>query len=77
MAEDLYDFIKKNLGSGQAIIHCEAGISRSSATGLFISELVGNSYKKFMHDNPQSCPNARVLRLLNKAKREDTSLNDE
>ena len=65
MAKKLHNFILKNLDKEQCLIHCIAGISRSAAVGLFISDLVGNNYNKFMKDNPQSCPNGRVLRMLN------------
>ena len=76
MAEDLCNFINKNLGSGQAIIHCEAGISRSGAVGSFICDMSKSNFPKFLRDNPQISPNGRVLRMLNKCKRADISLNE-
>ena len=65
MAEDLYDFIVKNLNRGQCIVHCEAGISRSGAVGTFICDLSNTPYVSFVQKNPHIYPNSRVLRMLN------------
>jgi len=69
MAKDLYMFIKNNLEKNQCIVHCMAGISRSGAVGSFICDLTRSNRQKFLRDNPQIHPNARVLIMLNKEER--------
>ena len=38
-ASHLFDFILKNINKSKFIIHCDAGISRSTSVGLFISKM--------------------------------------
>jgi len=64
-AQKLYAFIKANKYKSQCIVHCMAGISRSSAVALFINDYVGNSYSKFMKKHPHVRPNAHVSRIMN------------
>lgn len=48
------------------VIHCDAGISRSGAVGMFLCEYLQCNYKDFSRVNPQIRPNSYVLRLLKK-----------
>ena len=43
-AEELFDFIEKNIGKN-FFIHCRAGRSRSMAVGAFIKNFYGDIYK--------------------------------
>jgi len=71
MAKDLYDYIKKNVRKGQCIIHCLAGISRSAGVASVIADMANISFVQLKRNNPQIRPNPRVIRLLNKVRRED------
>lgn len=67
-ATKLFQFIKKHRDKKTCIVHCMAGISRSGAVGTFINGYCGGNWEEFKRINPQICPNARVERMLNKAK---------
>ena len=49
------------------ICHCDAGISRSGATGAFACQFFGLDYNEFSEDNPMIHPNRMVLRMLREA----------
>lgn len=73
MAEDLYRFISRNVAKSQCVIHCSAGISRSGAVATVVADMT-DSFEEMKRDNPQICPNQRVIRLLNDARRNDENL---
>lgn len=62
-AGEIFEFIKCNEGKN-LIVHCHAGVSRSSAIGEFYWELMGGSYKQLTEKFPNIMPNARVLQYL-------------
>lgn len=51
-------------------IHCNAGVSRSGAVGLFAADICGISYENFMLLNYMVRPNAFVSCMLNRIYRE-------
>ena len=65
-ANEIIEFIKKNSGAEDFIVHCHAGISRSGAVGRFINDYLGGDKELFERMNPRIVPNGRVLELLNK-----------
>jgi len=65
-AEELVQFLSKHLAKNLAIVHCSAGISRSGAIGLFLSDITRSGYEKFKRENPMVIPNGYVYRLLKK-----------
>ena len=73
MAEELYLFIKKHRDKKFCIVHCEAGISRSSACGTFINGYCRGDWEEFKRRNPFMVPNARVVRMLNQSRRNDSN----
>ena len=73
-AKELYNFLtiqKEKFDRKVCIVHCHAGISRSSACGLIVNEIYGEDYKKFKYDNPQIHPNQLVVRLMHEVMRGD------
>ena len=68
-AKELFEFIKKHRDKDQCIVHCMAGISRSAGCGTFINGYCGGNWEEFKRTNPHICPNARVERMLNEARR--------
>jgi predicted protein tyrosine phosphatase len=72
-ANELFEFIKKHRDKETCIVHCMAGISRSSACALFVVGYCKGDYNEFKRENPHICPNARVERMLNQARRKDDS----
>jgi len=54
------------------IIHCEAGISRSGAVGLFLCRAIGLNEGLFWLWNPRIYPNNHVLDVLDKISPIDT-----
>lgn len=73
MAKSLVEFIIRNIESKKenCIIHCEAGISRSGAVGLFANYVTRSDHYTFMKNNPQVRENSRVSRMLRKIYREN------
>mgnify|MGYP003607644346 CR=1 FL=1 len=67
-AVEIFEFIKSNEGKN-LIVHCHAGVSRSSAIGEFYWELMGGSYKQLTEKFPNIMPNARVLQYLRIAEK--------
>lgn len=67
-AIEIFEFIKlhedKNL-----IVHCHAGVARSSAIGEFYWEMLGGGYKELTEKFPNILPNARVLQYLRVAEK--------
>lgn len=74
-AREMYQFIKANYGK-QLIVHCHAGVSRSSAVGEFYFEMQGGSYKQLTEVYKNIMPNGRVLSYLRIAEKEDTTVYD-
>lgn len=70
-AQDIYKFIKANQGK-HLIVHCGAGISRSSAVAEFYHELLGGSYKEMTDVYKHIMPNGRVLQYLRVAEKIET-----
>ena len=68
-AQQILDFIEKNKNKKTFIVHCTAGLSRSSGVGLFINDYFGLDYHQFMRNNPRSLPNQHVLKVLNSLSR--------
>ena len=64
MAENLYQFIKRNKDKETCVVHCEAGLSRSPGCAQFIIDYTQSDYEKFKIDNPYILPNQRVFRML-------------
>jgi len=71
MAQELYEFIKRNRDRETCIVHCEAGISRSGAVGSFVNGYTQGDWERFKRENSFISPNGRVLRMLNHAKYND------
>lgn len=65
-AEKLIEFLDNNQGADTILIHCTAGISRSGAVGQFALDYLNGDKETFKINNSHICPNARVLRILNK-----------
>jgi predicted protein tyrosine phosphatase len=63
-ADELYKFIKKNREKETCIVHCMAGISRSSGCGLFIVDYTKSNLEDFNRRHPWISPNQRVYRML-------------
>lgn len=65
-AAEIVDFFEKNINKKNMIVHCEAGISRSSATALcWIDFLHMNNIRDITLNQIQSmCPNPKVERLI-------------
>lgn len=70
-AQDIYKLIRSNLGK-HLIVHCGAGISRSSAVAEFYHELLGGSYKEMTDVFKNIMPNGRVLQYLRVAEKLET-----
>lgn len=64
--KQIIEFVENNIYRKQLIIHCTAGISRSGAVGLFISDhyLDKSNRKIFEEDNAHIRPNFKVFSLL-------------
>jgi len=63
-AKRIYNFIKENSDKEHFVIHCHAGIARSSSVGSFIHEYFGGAYKDLLKQHPHILPNGRALKLL-------------
>jgi predicted protein tyrosine phosphatase len=61
-ANRIFHFLERNKNADQVLIHCEAGLSRSAAVGLFCSERYGAKA-----DLRGKFPNLELVRLLRKA----------
>lgn len=63
---DFFKRIKEDNGSDNAflICHCDAGISRSGAVGVFACEFFGLEFYDFFLNNRHVDPNPMVLRML-------------
>lgn len=62
---EIYDFVDKNRGAEQIVIHCNAGVSRSSAVALGIANYLDDeeTYLK-LKQIKRYLPNPRVLALM-------------
>jgi hypothetical protein len=68
-AKDVVDFIDKYKDSDYAlVVHCDAGISRSSAHAIAIGEQFGFTEEYFMEKYPHIQPNQHILKLLRAEK---------
>jgi len=65
-AQKILDFVKvvNDEPIGTLVVHCDAGISRSGAVGLFISRLLGLDEKEFRKTNRIIHPNNYVYGVL-------------
>jgi predicted protein tyrosine phosphatase len=66
-AKVIVDFVKTMQDMDEEIVlvaHCNAGISRSGALGVFAAEYIGYGFDRLMKENPRLQPNPFVLRLL-------------
>lgn len=59
--ERLVLFIFENIDKETFLIHCTAGISRSGAIGLFITNLLGENIEQYFKNNPRVHPNKMIL----------------
>lgn len=65
MAKSVISFLDQNKAlCDTLIVHCDAGMSRSSAIGLWANRYLGLDEKTFMVDNPRKCPNVDALSIL-------------
>ena len=67
-AKEIFEFIEKNKGK-KLVVHCYAGVSRSSAVGEFYWEMLGGSYKQLTEKFPNIMPNSRLLQYLRVAEK--------
>ena len=51
------------------VVHCQAGISRSGAVGLYSNDLLQLDYFKFIKLNPEIQPNPWISHILNQTDR--------
>lgn len=66
MAQQVIEFIESNKDKKQWMLHCTAGINRSSAIGEFLADYFGISHHLFKRDNPQVQGNVLVKNLMRK-----------
>lgn len=59
---DWVDYNKNNLD--RLVCHCDAGVSRSGAVGLWATRYLGLDEKKYCESNPSIQPNQHVLKTL-------------
>jgi predicted protein tyrosine phosphatase len=67
MAERVVRFIEGEHGAVEGrtlVVHCDAGVSRSGAIGMFVVARCGLDGDAFLRANSYIRPNERVLRLL-------------
>lgn len=60
------DTFKDNKDINTIIVHCDAGISRSSALGAVIAQYLGLNEFNLIWNNDKYIPNERVYRLASK-----------
>ena len=64
-AKDVIEFIEKYKNEDYVlIVHCDAGISRSSATAIFCGSFVGIGPEYFVGHYPYIRPNQHILKTL-------------
>lgn len=73
-AEEISQFINDNFGK-KLIVHCHAGISRSSAIAEFYFESLGGSYRELIDVYQNIIPNGRVLRYLRMTQKKSNNIN--
>lgn len=73
--EELLKFIKINKHRKNIIIHCTAGISRSGAIGLYITQLLNMSIKDYLYSNPRVKPSKSLFIKIKKYYKNDNVLN--
>lgn len=69
-AMEIVNFIndrQKESGDDMLVCHCDAGISRSGAVGMFACEACGLNYAEFRSMHPFIHPNLMVLKMLRQA----------
>jgi len=75
MAEEIVQFLKKIKEKDIKLlfVHCDAGIARSGAVGVFACRYLGMNEDEFRKENPIIGPNTLVLEILNRVSglRED------
>jgi len=66
-AKQIIDFIDRQKDKIiDLVVHCEAGISRSGAVGLFVCRYLGLDERKYRDDNPEIEPNHYIFNVLYK-----------
>jgi len=65
-ANQIKEFVFRNIDKKFWCIHCTAGVSRSGAVGVALSEVLGVPYAEFIKHNNQVKPNIHVLQILRK-----------
>ena len=71
-AKQIIEFAKKS-SANNLIIHCDAGVSRSGAVGLWATRFLNQDENEFKEKHPQIAPNPFVLGIL----MEESGLNAE
>jgi len=64
-AIEMFKFIEKNKDKKTCLIHCVAGISRSAAIGVFLSDYTNGNYFELKENHPYILPSKHVLKLMN------------
>ncbi len=62
--KQIADFIKLIPDSGELVIHCSKGQSRSGAIGIFAAEHFKQNVSDLLRDYPEIYPNKHVLEVL-------------
>jgi predicted protein tyrosine phosphatase len=66
-AESIIEFAERHRNDqGNVIIHCHAGVSRSSGIGCALAEMYGIPAATIFNDHPNIQPNKHVLRIIYK-----------
>lgn len=66
-AESIIEFAERHKNDqGKIIVHCAAGISRSSACGSYMAETVGIPVSIIFNDHPNIQPNKHILKIIYK-----------
>jgi predicted protein tyrosine phosphatase len=65
-ARKIKEFVDAKKDSPVFFVHCDAGISRSGAVGLWVTKYLGMDEKEFYEKNKRIHPSSYVLSMLNK-----------
>lgn len=63
-AEAIIEFAERHKNIDRMIVHCHAGVSRSSACATFCSEMYGIPAATIFNEHPNIQPNKHVLRKI-------------
>ena len=67
-AEQIIDFVEKNKNKRVMYVHCDAGISRSGAVGLWMCRYLGEDEEDFRTRNKNIHPSPNVMNILKKVE---------